>query len=69
VDTDMQAKVRAASVEAFPAVGRFQEAKRNGAFNTTAWVADGVLELAFGEVDVESGGVVRVPDEWERHSS
>jgi benzil reductase ((S)-benzoin forming) len=66
VDTDMQAKVRAASPKAFPAVEKFLEAKRNGRFNTTSWVADAVLELAFGEVDVPSGGVVRVPDEWER---
>ena len=44
------------------------EAKRDGAFNTASWVADGVLELAFGELDIESGGVVRVPDEWERNS-
>ena len=68
VDTDMQAKVRAASAESFPAVGKFIEAKRNGAFNTASWVADGMLELAFGQVDIESGGVVRVPDEWEHDS-
>lgn len=69
VDTDMQARVRAASIESFPAVEKFLEAKRNGAFNTTSWVADGVLELAFGAVDIESGGVVRVPAEWEHRSS
>jgi benzil reductase ((S)-benzoin forming) len=68
VDTDMQAKVRAASAESFPAVEKFIEAKRSGAFNTASWVADGVLELAFGQVDIESGGVVRVPDEWEQNA-
>jgi NAD(P)-dependent dehydrogenase (short-subunit alcohol dehydrogenase family) len=69
VDTDMQAKVRAASPKAFPAVEKFLEAKRNGTFNTPSWVADAILELAFGEVDVASGGVVRVPNEWDAKST
>jgi hypothetical protein len=66
VDTGMQALVRASTPEAFPAVERFLEAKRSGRFNTPGWVADAVLELAFGEVAVESGSSVRVPDEWDQ---
>jgi NAD(P)-dependent dehydrogenase (short-subunit alcohol dehydrogenase family) len=65
VDTAMQHKVRASSPEAFPFVEKFIEVKREGRFNTPEWVADAVLELAFGGVDVESGNVVRVPDEWD----
>ena len=68
IDTDMQAKVRAASAQSFPAVEKFVEAKRNGTFNTPSWVADAILELAFGDAGVASGGVVRVPDEWDRAS-
>ncbi|MGO9343862.1 MAG: SDR family oxidoreductase [Acidimicrobiales bacterium] len=63
VDTAMQQKVRASSPEAFPAVGKFLEAARAGTFNTPEWVADAVLELAFGGVEMASGSVVRVPDE------
>jgi benzil reductase ((S)-benzoin forming) len=66
IDTAMQEKVRASSPEAFPAVEKFLEAKRSGSFNTPEWVADAVLELAFGDARVESGAVVRVPDEWDR---
>jgi NAD(P)-dependent dehydrogenase (short-subunit alcohol dehydrogenase family) len=66
IDTDMQAKVRAASAQSFPAVEKFVEAKRNGTFNTPSWVADAILELAFGDAGVASGGVVRVPDEWDQ---
>ena len=62
----MQALVRASTPEAFPAVERFLEAKRSGHFNSPEWVADAVLELAFGDVAVESGSIVRVPDEWDR---
>jgi benzil reductase ((S)-benzoin forming) len=63
VDTDMQARVRASAPAAFPAVERFLEAKRTGTFNSPAWVADAVLELAFGQDTFESPSVIRVPDE------
>jgi NAD(P)-dependent dehydrogenase (short-subunit alcohol dehydrogenase family) len=66
VDTAMQQKVRESTPEAFPAVERFREAKLYGHFNPPEWVADAVLELAFGGVQIESGSAVRVPDEWER---
>jgi NAD(P)-dependent dehydrogenase (short-subunit alcohol dehydrogenase family) len=65
VDTAMQERVRASSVTAFPAVERFIEAKRTGVFNSTVWVADAILELAFGELGIESGTVLRIPDEKE----
>jgi hypothetical protein len=66
VDTEMQALIRRASPEALPSVERFQEAKRSGTFNTPEWVADAILEVAFGETGLESGSVLRVPDEWEK---
>jgi benzil reductase ((S)-benzoin forming) len=66
VDTAMQERVRATSPQAFPAVERFIEAKRTGAFNSPEWIADAILELAFGELGIESGTVLRVPDESER---
>ncbi len=66
VDTQMQEKVRASSPRDFPAVERFLEAKRSGCFNSPEWVADALLELAFGGVQIESGSVVRIPDEWDQ---
>jgi benzil reductase ((S)-benzoin forming) len=65
IDTDMQTHIRASTVEAFPAIERFMEAKISGSFNSPAWVADAVLELTLGNADFESGSAVRVPDEWE----
>jgi len=62
VDTDMQAEIRATPPERFPAVGRFQDLKRREAFNSPAWVARHLLDLAFG--DRRPPGVRwRVPDE------
>jgi|GEM_PF-72781 len=66
VDTDMQATIRATPAERFPAVGRFLRAKAAGSFNSPGWVADAVVELAFGAAAPETVGqdvVVRVPDE------
>jgi benzil reductase ((S)-benzoin forming) len=64
IDTDMQRIVREAGHDSFPSVDRFIAAKVSGSFNSTSWVADAVLELAFGEVEFESGSTVRVPDEF-----
>jgi NAD(P)-dependent dehydrogenase (short-subunit alcohol dehydrogenase family) len=62
VDTDMQAEIRATPAERFPAVERFHDLKRRGAFNSPAWVARHLLDLAFG--DVRPPGVRwRIPDE------
>lgn len=69
IDTAMQARVRASAPEVFPAVDRFLEAERTGRFNTPEWVADALLELTFGDLGIESGSVVRVPDEWEQPAS
>ena len=73
VDTDMQALIRSTDAARFPAVERFRAAKAAGAFNSPAWVADQVLQLAFGsapapaEPNVGEPGalevVVRIPDE------
>jgi benzil reductase ((S)-benzoin forming) len=65
VDTEMHTHIRASSPDAFPAVARFLEAKREERFNSVPWVADAFLELAFGATEVPSGSIVRVPDEWE----
>lgn len=59
VDTEMQATIRATDESRFPDVGRFRERRR---FNSPAWVADHLLEIAFG--DAPPPGVrVAVPDE------
>ncbi len=67
VDTDMQALIRSTPVADFPAVERFQQAHRAGAFNSAAWVTRYVLEELVGPVVSGSGagGPVsrRVPDE------
>jgi benzil reductase ((S)-benzoin forming) len=62
VDTDMHATIRATPAECFPEVERFLHLKRDEAYNSSAWVADHLLGLAFG--DAPPGDVVlRVPDE------
>ena len=61
VDTDMQAMIRETPEEDFPALERFLDLKRDGAFNSAGWVADQVLLHAFG--DRPDDVVVRVPDE------
>jgi NAD(P)-dependent dehydrogenase (short-subunit alcohol dehydrogenase family) len=62
VDTDMQAAIRATSPDRFPRVERFRQLKRDDAYNSPAWVADHVLDLAFG-AGAADDVVVRVPDE------
>ncbi len=63
VDTQMQALIRSASADDFPALERFLQLKRDDGFNSVGFVADFMLALAFdptkrtGEVDI------RVPDE------
>ena len=67
VDTDMQAAIRATDEARFPDVGRFRRAKEQKAFNSAPWVAERLLELAFGGPPSE---VVcwRVPTEVGRSS-
>jgi len=62
VDTDMQAMIRATDARAFPEVGQFLALKEADAFNSPAWVAERLLELAFGDDEV-SQVRLRVPIE------
>lgn len=59
VDTGMQATIRATDPSRFPEVGRFRDRRQ---FNSPSWVADHLLDLAFGAGPPE-GVRVRVPDE------
>jgi NAD(P)-dependent dehydrogenase (short-subunit alcohol dehydrogenase family) len=47
IDTEMQATIRASSVEDFPEVERFHEMKRDATFNSVRYVADEFLAIAF----------------------
>jgi benzil reductase ((S)-benzoin forming) len=60
IDTDMQARIRATDESAFPQVRRFRALKEAEAFNSPSWVAERLLELAFGEHPV-SQVRLRVP--------
>ncbi len=51
VDTAMQATLRATDEARFPAAGRFRQIAEARAFNTTAWVGEKLLELAFAGTD------------------
>ncbi len=62
VDTGMQTLMRETPVERLPAAGRFVALKEAEAFNSPAWVARFLLDLAEGTVRPESV-VMRVPDE------
>lgn len=62
VDTDMQAEIRATPPERFPAVGRFHQLAADDAFNSPTWVADRLLELAFGDLRPTTHRW-RIPDE------
>jgi NAD(P)-dependent dehydrogenase (short-subunit alcohol dehydrogenase family) len=64
VDTAMQAAMRATDDARFPAAGRFRQIAETKAFNTTDWVGEKLLELAFagGEPSPEAPPVrLRVP--------
>jgi benzil reductase ((S)-benzoin forming) len=63
VDTDMQAEIRATPEADFPALPRFLGLARDRAFNSTGWVADHLLALAFGPEPDPGDVVVRIPDE------
>jgi hypothetical protein len=58
----MQQTLRATPAEDFPARQRFIDAKEHGRFNSPAWVAEHLLDVALGP---ERPSVVwRVPDEY-----
>jgi len=64
IDTDMQVLIRAAPAERFPEAPRFVERKRVGHFNTPAFVAARLLELAFDPAARPAEMCVRLPDEY-----
>jgi len=48
IDTDMQALIRSTSADDFPMVDRFVKMKANDEFSSIRFVAEQMLELAFG---------------------
>jgi NAD(P)-dependent dehydrogenase (short-subunit alcohol dehydrogenase family) len=62
IDTDMQALIRATPAARFPAVERFVERKREGRFNTPAFVAAQLLALAFDPTARPSEVCIRLPE-------
>ncbi len=63
IDTDMQARIRACSPDVFPELERFLEMKRDDTFNTTGFVAEHLLALAFDPTGRPEEVTVRLPDE------
>ncbi len=49
VDTDMQQAIRGLDEVTFPEVEKFRQLARDRAFSTPSWVADHLLDLAFGD--------------------
>jgi benzil reductase ((S)-benzoin forming) len=66
VDTDMQALIRSTPPDRFPELPRFRQAAASGGFNRPAWVADRILDLAFGPLGDALPQIWRVPDEPRR---
>lgn len=62
VDTEMQATIRDQHPRAFPAVDRFHEIHRSGAWNSSRWVADHLLAILAGTLRPDDV-VYRVPAE------
>jgi hypothetical protein len=62
VDTDMQREIRASDEARFPAIERFRDLQRTGAYNSPTWIADHLVALVDG-MWVPDGVVARVPDE------
>ena len=63
VDTAMQTSIRESSAENFPEVERFQEMKRSGGLNSTGFVADEFLAIAFDPDRRPESVAVRIEDE------
>lgn len=63
VDTGMQELIRSCPPERFPTVGKFLDIAERDAFNSPAFVARCLLELAFVPGAAPSDVVWRVPDE------
>ncbi|MEK7328789.1 MAG: SDR family NAD(P)-dependent oxidoreductase [Chloroflexota bacterium] len=65
VDTAMQELIRGQSPEVFPDVEVFRRMKREGSFNSVAFVARHFLEIAFDPQKRPEGVTVRLPAEVE----
>ena len=63
VDTAMQATIRGKSADEFPMVDKFLQLKKDEAFNSPAYVADRLLDVAFSPSARPDGVVVRLPPE------
>ena len=63
IDTDMQAQIRACTPDVFPELERFLEMKRDDTFNTTGFVAEHLLAIAFDPAARPEEVTVRFPDE------
>ena len=63
IDTDMQQLIRSQTKEQFPMVDKFHALKANDAFNSSAYVADRLLEIAFDPSKRPEGVVLRLPSE------
>ena len=59
----MQALIRSTSETRFPAVPRFHERKRTGQFNSTRFVADELLAIAFDPAREPDEVALRIADE------
>lgn len=63
IDTDMQAAIRATPADRFPMKDKFVQMKRDGAFSSPEWVADHLLDLAFGPDPARWAVLERLPAE------
>lgn len=63
IDTEMQDAILACGPERFPEVARFRELRREGRYNSPAFVADRLLELAFGAGPRPDEVLLRLPEE------
>ncbi len=65
VDTAMQQRIRGCSPEVFPTLDKFLELKATESFNTTPFVAEHLLKIAFDPAARPEEVVVRLPAEKE----
>ncbi|MBW2245498.1 MAG: SDR family NAD(P)-dependent oxidoreductase [Deltaproteobacteria bacterium] len=65
IDTYMQALIRSTDEADFPDLPRFVAMKREGRYNTPAFIAERLLELAFGKPGKPGDVLASLPNEWE----
>jgi len=63
IDTDMQSTIRGLTESQFPMVEKFHQLKRDEAFNTPAFVAREIYEVAFTETQRPENVVIRLKNE------